>query len=123
MKDCEVLAALADVVINYLSGFSVHELSSVMTGFFRVWFVDEAVLDAIAGEALGRGAELHAEDLSNLLWSVLAGARRCSFAGVRQSGTLRGSGGRDSSERDWFARLRVQHLQEVESPGNGTFTS
>ena len=29
---------------------------------------------------------------------------RCSFSGVRQSGTLRGSGGIDSSERDWFAR-------------------
>ena len=55
-----------------------------MTGFVRVWFVDDAVLDAIAGEALGRGVELHAEDLSNLLWSVVAGARRFSDAAVLQ---------------------------------------
>ena len=79
-----MLAALAAVIIDHVSGFSVHELSSVMTGFVRVWFVDDAVLDAIAGEAFRRGAERHAEDLSKLLWSVLAGARRSSDAAVLQ---------------------------------------
>ena len=79
-----MLAALAAVVIDHVSGFSVQELSSVVTNFFRVWFVDDAVLDAIAGEALRRGVELHPEDLSNLLWSVVAGARRSSDAAVLQ---------------------------------------
>ena len=79
-----MLAALAAVVINHVSGFSVHEMTCVLTVFLRVWFVDDAVLDAIAGEALGRGVELHAEDLSNLLWSVVAGARRFSDAAVLQ---------------------------------------
>ena len=79
-----MLAALAAVVIDHVSGFSVHEMSSVLTGFLRVWFVDDAVLDAIAGEALRRGVELHPEDLSNLLWSVVAGARRSSDAAVLQ---------------------------------------
>ena len=50
-----MLAALAVVVIDHVSGFLVHEVSSVMTGFDRVWFVDDTVLDAIAGEALRRG--------------------------------------------------------------------
>ena len=84
MEDCEVLAALAAVVIDHVSGISVHELSRVMTVFLRVWFVDDAVLDATAGEALRRDAELHAEELSKLLWSVLAGARRSSDAAVLQ---------------------------------------
>ena len=47
-----MLAALAAVVIDHVIGFPVHELNIVMTGFDRVWFVDDTVLDAIAGEAL-----------------------------------------------------------------------
>ena len=52
-----------------------------MTGFNRPWFVDDTILDGTAGEAFRRGPELHGE---NLLWQVVAGARRSADAAVLQ---------------------------------------
>ena len=126
-----MLAALAAVIINNVSGFSVHEMSSVLTGFLRVWFVDDAVLDATAGEAFRRGAELHAEDLSKLLWSVVAGARRSSDAAVFQvSGKVERFVDlaeeillKETGLRDPELLPSAVGIFRKESPGNGTFTS
>ena len=71
-----MLAALAAVAIDLVRVFSVQCHDGLQPPV-----VDDTVLDGTGGEAFRRGPELHRE---NLLWQVIAGARRSADAAVLQ---------------------------------------
>ena len=74
-----MLAALGAVAIDLARGFQ----NSAMTGFDRVWFVNDTVF-CTTGEAFRRGPELHERIQPFRCDKVVARARRSSGAAVLQ---------------------------------------